>query len=91
MRKSVDRNPMVKKTTSVKAKPAAKEEDSHSLAWEAGKFCLDLAKLVFAGVILVGLMRQDIGYVTLTIVGVVFILIFIGLGFYLMASKSNKR
>ena len=88
MRKSVDRNPMVKKTTSVKAKPAAKEEDSHSLAWEAGKFCLDLAKLVFAGVILVGLMRQDIEYSTLCIAGLPVVLILIGAGFYLLKEKK---
>lgn len=78
---------MVKKTTSVKAKPAAKEEDSHSLAWEAGKFCLDLAKLVFAGVILVGLMRQDIEYSTLCIAGLPLVILAVCVGFALMKKK----
>ena len=87
MRKSVDRNPMVKKTTSVKAKPAAKEEDSHSLAWEAGKFCLDIAKLILAGVVLAGLMKQDLNFALLCIIGTIVMICFAGLGFYFLTRK----
>lgn len=56
---------------------------------EGGKFCLDIAKLVFGGVILAGLMKQDIDFLTLFLVGFGVVIIFAVLGFILI-SKSKK-
>ena len=39
-----------------------KPNSNQSIALEAGKFCLDIAKLVFGGVILAGIMQQGIEF-----------------------------
>jgi len=65
------------------------EPVANSVLVEAGKFCLDIAKLVFGGVILAGLMKQDMDYMLLFLVGLGVVLLFIGMGFY-MLTKSKK-
>ena len=60
------------------------------LALEGGKFCLDVAKLVFAGVILAGIMKEDSDTAILYTIGVVVVLFFVVFGFYLI-KQSNKR
>jgi len=70
-------------------KAKGKENSTSNVALEAGKFCLDLAKLIFAGVILAGLMKQDIDYVALLCSGLGVVLIFTIFGFYLI-KKSKK-
>ena len=60
------------------------------LALEGGKFCLDVAKLVFAGVILAGIMKEDADTAILYTIGVVVVLFFVVFGFYLI-KQSNKR
>ena len=69
-------------------KPVGKEY--HSIAFEAGKFCLDIAKLVFGGVILAGIMQQGIEFNSLFITGLGVVLLFVAFGFYLI-KKSNKK
>lgn len=51
------------------------------LILEAGKFSLDIAKLVFAGVVLAGLMKEDIDYALLFPIGLLVSLIFVVVGF----------
>ena len=69
--------------------PAKKEtinaEERNNLFVEAGKFCLDIAKLIFGGVILAGLMKQDIEYISLFLIGLGVVIIFAFLGFRLIA------
>ena len=64
-------------------------QETKSIFLEAGKFCLDIAKLIFGGVILAGLMKQDIDYMSLFLVGLGVVLIFSFWGFRLIA-KSKK-
>ena len=65
-----------------------KPRNEHSIAFEAGKFCLDIAKLVFGGVILAGIMQQDIEFNPLFITGLGVVLLFVAFGFYLI--KKSK-
>jgi len=68
------------------------DESVDTVALEGGKFCLDVAKLVFAGVILAGIMKEDANTTLLYVVGVAVVLFFICFGFYLIKqSKRNRR
>jgi len=60
---------------------------------ELGKILIDIAKLVIGGVILAGLMRQDIPPKYLFTVGgiVAVLMIFIGLILISLEEKSNKK
>lgn len=59
----------------------------------AGKFLLDVAKLVIGGVILAGIMQQGIGYTKLYIYGGLVVLLCIAWGFILIAlsDEDNKK
>ncbi len=63
---------------------------STSIAADAGKFCLDIAKLVFGGVLLASIMQQDIDFDSLFLTGLAVVLIFVVFGFYLI-KKSKKE
>ena len=68
------------------------EDANETLALEGGKFCLDVAKLVFAGVILAGIMKEDANTTILYSIGVVVVMFFVVFGFYLIKhSKKNRR
>lgn len=67
-------------------------DNNQSIALEAGKFCLDIAKLVFGGVILAGIMQQGIEFNSLFITGLAVVLLFVVFGFYLIKkSKFQNR
>ena len=66
-------------------------EGSDTLALEGGKFCLDVAKLVFAGVILAGIMKEDADAIILYSTGVVVVVFFVVFGFYLIRKSKNGR
>ena len=68
-----------------------KETKDRSIAFEAGKFCLDIAKLVFGGVILAGIMQQGIEFNSLFLTGLGVVLLFVGFGFYLIKKSKNIR
>ena len=74
-----------------KDKTVTKQEESTNVVLEAGKFCLDIAKLIFGGVILAGLMKQDIEYVSLFLIGLGVVLIFAFWGFWLIAKSKKKK
>ena len=74
-----------------KEKQSAKQETVTNVVLEAGKFCLDIAKLVFGGVILAGLMKQDIEYVSLFLIGLGVVLLFAFWGFWLIAKSKNQK
>lgn len=69
-----------------------RKNDNDTLAFEGGKFCLDVAKLVFAGVILAGIMKEEANTLLLYSTGVVVVVFFVVFGFYLIRkSKDNRR
>lgn len=67
---------------------AVKAKKEHPVAKKMGDFFIDVAKLIIGGVILAGLMKQDIDYWSLVIGGAIAIVLFILLGMYLI-NKSN--
>ena len=69
--------------------PIVKEEKKNEVAAKMGDFCLDVAKLVIGGVLLAGLMNQDIDYWPLALSGLAAVLVFVFGGIYLI-KKSNK-
>ena len=69
-------------------KPAKRKNDI--LKFEAGKFCLDVAKLVFAGVILGGIMAQDVDYLILYTIGLLVTIVLVIYGFLLIAYSKDS-
>ena len=61
----------------------------HPIAKKMGDFFIDVAKLVIGGVILAGLMKQDIDYAYLALCALGAVSAFIGLGVYLI-KVSNR-
>ena len=68
----------------------AKKKDRHPIAKKMGDFCIDVAKLIIGGVILAGLMKQDIDYLLLTAVGTIVVALFVLLGIYLISFSSKE-
>lgn len=67
-------------------------EQKRTLWAEAGKFCLDIAKLIFGGIILASIMKKDIDIAIMLCFGALVTLLFAGSGFILiLASKDKKR
>lgn len=62
-----------------------------SIIEEAGKYCLDLSKLIFGGVVLVSIVDMSINIVTLLIVGIAIILILAYAGFALLKLSNTKK
>lgn len=77
-----------KKVADNSTKHRHKNEQS-TLHYEAGKFCLDIAKLVFAGVILVGLMKQDMEFSIQFSLGLFAVGVFCFYGFLLIYSSKK--
>lgn len=70
------------------AKQKAENPDGR-LKYEAGKFCLDIAKLIFAGVILSGLMKENMEYFFLFSIGVCIMFVFVVYGFLLIYQSKQ--
>ncbi|MBR1541344.1 MAG: ABC transporter permease [Bacteroidaceae bacterium] len=66
-------------------------ENNDTLLLEGGKFCLDVAKLVFAGVILAGIMKENADAAILYTIGIVVVAFFVIFGFYLIKHSKRKR
>lgn len=66
-----------------------KPETGPTILLEGGKFCLDIAKLVFGGVILAGIMQQGIEFSALFLTGLGVVFTFAMFGFYLI--KKSKE
>ena len=71
---------------------ASKQVKEHPIAKKMGDFFIDVAKLVIGGVILAGLMKQDINYLFLfwLSIGVVFLLVAFGIYLINFANKDNR-
>lgn len=92
--------PMSKKPKGVKA-PNAKQEaqvsalavkpvKEHPIAKKMGDFFIDVAKLIFGGVILAGLMKQEIDYVVLVLCGSIAVLLLVLFGIWLIKYANKK-
>lgn len=68
-----------------------KTEADETLALEGGKFCLDVAKLVFAGIILAGIMKEDADSFILYSAGFMTVMFFVIYGFYLIKQSKIKK
>ena len=67
-------------------------EQKTTLWSEGGKFCLDLAKLIFGGIILASIMKKDIDTGKLLVFGALITLFLAVCGFFLiLMSKDKKR
>ena len=66
--------------------------DKHPIAKKMGDFFIDVAKLIIGGVILAGLMKQDIDYQFLFWLSILVVSIFITFGMYLInfANKDSR-
>jgi hypothetical protein len=66
------------------------KEQDHPVAKKLGDFFIDISKLIIGGVILAGLMKQDIDYLMLSIVGGVVVVLFLLFGIWLI-NYANRR
>ena len=66
-----------------------KEARLRTFKYELGKFLVDIAKLVFAGVIVAGIMDEDINRGTLFFIGSCVVLVFALTG--LLTISNNKE
>ena len=65
------------------------EKKEHPIAKKLGDFFVDVSKLIIGGVILAGLMKQDIDYLILSIVGGITVILFLSFGIWLI-NYANK-
>ena len=67
------------------------KESKHILFSEIGKYCTDISKLVFGGVILAGIMKLDVNQVLLFGMGfaVVLIMVIAGIPFTILSNKKS--
>ena len=63
----------------------------HPIAKKMGDFFIDVAKLIIGGVILAGLMKQDIDYQFLFWLSIVVVSLFIAFGIYLINFANKER
>ena len=68
------------------SKPAVE----HPIAKKMGDFFIDVAKLIIGGVILAGLMKQDLDYAFLTLCALGAVSALVGLGIYLIKVSNRK-
>ena len=83
----------IRQQSSLQAVTAIAVENDHPVAKKLGDFFIDVAKLIIGGVILAGLMKQDIDYLILSIVGGVVVVLFLLFGIWLInyANRNRKR
>jgi len=67
------------------------EERREVLLVEIGKFFIDIAKVVFGGIILASIMRVDISQTILFIFGGIFVGVFTFAGLAFIASSKSKK
>ena len=66
------------------------DKKEHPIAKKLGDFFIDVAKLIIGGVILAGLMKQDIDYLILSIVGGITVVVLLLFGIWLI-NYANKK
>jgi len=66
-------------------------EQKIALWAEGGKFCLDMVKLIFGGIILASIMKKDIDTTKLLVIGGLISLFLTICGFCLILMSKNKN
>lgn len=66
-------------------------KQKQTLQLEVGRFLVDLAKMMFAGVILASIMQSDINKSTLLLVGAIVVAILAIIGFVLLLSGKEEK
>ena len=66
-------------------------EQKTTLWSEGGKFCLDLAKLIFGGIILASIMKIDIDTDKLLVFGALITMFLAVCGFFLILMSKDKN
>ena len=66
-------------------------EQKTTLWSEGGKFCLDLAKLIFGGIILASIMKKDIDTGKLLVFGALITMFLAVCGFFLILMSKDKK
>lgn len=66
-------------------------EQKTTLWSEGGKFCLDLAKLIFGGIILASIMKKDIDTGKLLVCGALITMFLAVCGFFLILMSKDKK
>ena len=61
----------------------------HIFMYEMGKFLVDIAKLVFAGVILAGIMNEDIDHKVLFLTGSIAVILFAIIGSFIVSKNKE--
>ena len=67
-----------------------KRREQHTFMYELGKFMVDIAKLVFGGVILAGIMSRDINQRLLFSLGAIVVLVFALFGLYIISKNKEE-
>ena len=76
--------------TSISAVATVGAVNDHPVAKKLGDFFIDVAKLIIGGVILAGLMKQDIDFFLLSVVGGFTVVMFLLFGIWLI-NYANKK
>ena len=58
---------------------------------EAGRYCLDLSKLVFGGIILAGIMDLDVDLKLLLLIGAIIVVVLFAFGYALLLLSNPKK
>ena len=81
----------VKQQSSSIAVTAVAAEKDHPVVKKLGDFFIDVSKLIIGGVILAGLMKQDIDFLLLSVVGGFTVVVFLLFGIWLINYANKKK
>ena len=80
-----------RRQSSIFAVNAVTAGKDHPVIKKLGDFFIDVSKLIIGGVILAGLMKQDIDYLLLSIVGGITVVMFLIFGIWLINYANKKK
>ena len=67
------------------------EKETDAVADKLSDFCFHVAELIIGGVILAGLMNQDLDYMMLSILGFLAVILFVLMGIYFAKNTYKKQ
>lgn len=70
---------------------SAKAKTIRTFMYELGKFMVDIAKLVFAGVIIAGIMDENIDHRLLFLTGSLVVIVFAFVGLLIMSNNKEDN
>ena len=87
--KSKPQNTLNKQLEQMETTTAKPVSNTDAVADKLSDFCFHVAELIIGGVILAGLMNQDIDYMMLATLGFLAVILFVLMGIF-FAKNSNK-